>query len=239
MKRQHTSSQNFLRKPQLVKTLIGHSNLKKTDTVYDIGAGSGIIADALAIKVSSVVAVERDARLIATLRENTDMHDNVTILQGDALSFPLPTGEYKVFANIPFHLSSPIVRRLTETDNPPAAIYLIVQKQFGQKLLIGEHSFTGLLGALITPRFSTRIRYKLQRTDFWPHPAVDTVFIELLRRDTPLVSPNNMQEYREFVEQCFSRQKYFATFNLGNKKPSELTTEEWVALYTRTAQRRK
>ncbi len=238
MKRQHTSSQNFLRKPQLIKTLVGHSNLKKTDTVYDIGAGSGIIADTLAERVARVVAVEHDARLIATLKDNLARHDNVTILASDALSFPLPPGEYKIFANIPFHLSSPILKRFTETDNLPAAIYLIVQKQFGQKLLIGQRSFTSLLGASIAPQFTVRVRYKLQRTDFWPHPAVDTVFIELLRRDAPLLAPEQMSKYREFVEQCFSRQKYFATFSLGDKKPSELTTQEWVALFNRTQQRK-
>lgn len=237
MKRHHTKSQNFLQNPQLVKTLIGHSNLKKHDTVYDIGAGSGIISDTLAKRVDRVVAIEHDPRLITTLRANLAKHNNVTLLQGDALSFDFPSDPYKVFANIPFHLSSPIVRRLTEASTPPSAIYLIVQKQFGQKLLIGQHSFTGLLGACIAPQFSTRIRYKLQRTDFWPHPAVDTVFIELLRRDTPLIEMDQMASYREFVERCFSRQKYFATFNLGNKKPSELTAEEWVTLYTRTVKR--
>lgn len=233
MKRRHTSSQNFLRKPQLVKTLIGHSNLKKTDIVYDIGAGSGIISDALAKRVAQVVAIERDARLSDTLRTNLSHHTNVKILQADALTFTLPDHDYKVFANIPFHLSSPIVRRLTETSTPPSAICLIVQKQFGQKLLIGEHSFTGQLGASIAPQFTARIRYKLQRTDFWPHPAVDTVFIELLLRQDPLINPQDMGGYREFVELCFSRQKYFATLKLGTKKPSELTAEEWVLLYRR------
>lgn len=233
MKRQHTKSQNFLRKPQLVKTLIGHSDLKKHDIVYDIGAGSGIIADALAEKVARVIAIEQDSRLVATLRSNLSGHNNLTVLKGDALSFVLPSDSYKVFANIPFHLSSPIVRRLTEAETLPDAIYLIVQKQFGQKLIIGEHNFTGQLGASIAPQFSTRIRYKLQRTDFWPHPAVDTVFIELLKRKQPLLSSIEMSSYREFIEQCFSRQKYFAIFNLGDKKPSELTAEEWVALYSR------
>ncbi|MBH1980460.1 methyltransferase domain-containing protein, partial [Candidatus Saccharibacteria bacterium] len=216
MKRLPTKSQNFLRKPSLVKTLAGHSNLKKTDTVYDIGAGSGIISSVLAERCSRVIAVEHDARMITTLRDNVAKFDNVEVVVGDALTFALPDNEYKVFANIPFHLSSPIVRRLTETTNPPSAIYLIVQKQFAQKLLIGDYSFTGLLGAFIAPLFEVRIRYKLDRTDFWPHPAVDTVFIELLRRKSPLLPSTDMPRYRAFVEQCFSRQKYFATLGVGD-----------------------
>lgn len=231
MKRLHTNSQNFLRSPGLVKKLVGHSNLKKTDLVYDLGAGSGLISAVLAEKCREVVAIESDSRLIKTLHTNLDKHHNVSIQQADALKTALPNTPYKVFSNIPFHLSSPIVRRLTELDNPPAAIYLIVQKQFGQKLLIDNDNFTGLLGAYIAPLFTARIRVKLQRTDFWPHPAVDTVMIELLRRDTPLLPPSQMSAYRTFVERCFSRQKYFQTLGIGDKRPSQLTTEEWRDIF--------
>lgn len=230
MKRLHTKSQNFLRSPKLVHTLIGHSNIKKSDTVYDIGAGSGIISAALAGRCKQVIAIEHDTRLIATLRDNLSRYDNVAIEQGDVLTYRFPTAPYKIFANIPFHLSSPIVRKLTESDNPPKAIYLIVQKQFAQKLLMDTTSFTGQIGAAIAPLFSTRVRYKLQRTDFSPPPAVDTVLIEIKLRDKPVIAPARMPAYREFIEQCFSRQKYFTSLG-QTKRPSELRTEDWVALF--------
>ncbi|MBI3889088.1 methyltransferase domain-containing protein [Candidatus Saccharibacteria bacterium] len=231
MKRLHTKSQNFLKKPQLIKTLIGHSTIKKSDTVYDLGAGSGIISYVLADKCANVVAVEQDPRMLSKLRENLSEFENVTIVDSDILIATLPKTPFKVFANIPFHLSSPIVRGLTERNNPPVAIYLILQKQFAEKLLVESDQFTGLLGALITPIFTARIRYKLERSDYSPPPAVETVMIELLLRDTPLIPLEKMADYRAFVEQCFSRQKYFATFNL-NKRPSELTTKQWVSLFT-------
>lgn len=234
MKRLHTQSQNFLRSPTLVKKLIGHSNIKKSDTVYDIGAGSGIIASVLAGACDQVIAIEYDSRTAVILQKNMSSCDNVSVINTDFLTMDTPSEPYKVFSNIPFHLSSPIIRKLTEASHPPDAIYLIVQKQFAQKLLIGTDAFTGLLGAMITPVFTARIRYKLQRTDFSPSPAVDTVFIELLRRDTPLVKPDKMNEYRDFVEHCFSRQKYFQTLNV-NKRPSELSSEEWVALYNKNS----
>lgn len=234
MKRIATQSQNFLRSPQIVKTLVGHSHIKKTDTVYDIGAGSGIISYVLAGACAQVIAVEQDTRLIAKLHENLDDLDNVKIKHDDALTVPLPTTGYKVFANIPFHLSSPIVRRLTETENPPVAIYLIVQKQFAEKLLIGNENFTGLLGAFIAPRFTASIRYKLLRSDYRPAPAVDTVMIELLLRDKPLLQANQMSKYRDFVEHCFSRQKYFDTLKTG-KRPSQLSLKTWLDLFSHHA----
>lgn len=230
MKRLHTKSQNFLRNPSVVKTLVGHSNLKKSDTVYDIGAGSGIISYVLSGICSQVVALEQDTRLIAKLHDNLDDLPNVTIAQGDALTFALPTTPYKVFANIPFHLSSPIVRRLTEAEHAPTTIYLIVQKQFAEKLLIGNENFTGLLGAFIAPRFTVRIRYKLLRSDYRPAPAVDTVLVELVLRDKPLLPLAQLPQYRDFVEHCFSRQKYFDTLG-AKKRPSQLTTDEWIKLF--------
>ena len=235
MKRLHTYSQHFLRDKNLVKLLVGHSNLKKSDTVYDIGAGSGMITSVLAGYVQDVVAVEYDKRMIHKIHENTKDRKNVKVIETDFMDMELPTTPYKVFANIPFHLSSPILRKLTNTDNPPKSIYLIVQKQFAKKLLIGEKSeFTGLLGALIAPWFTTRIRYRLQRTDFLPNPAVDTVMTEILLRDSPLLSRDKMQAYQAFVEQCFSRQKYFTSLSseiVKQKRPSQLSADEWVSLY--------
>lgn len=238
MKRLHTHSQNFLRSPRIAKTLLGHSTVKKTDTVLDIGAGSGVITSALAEKCAKVIAIEYEPRTAATLRKNVEKFNNVTVLNKNFLDLELPKEPYKIFANIPFHLSSPIIRKLTEADTPPDAIYLIVQKQFAKKLLIDRAGFTGLLGASIAPLFTAKIRYKLQRTDFWPHPAVDTVFIELLRRDSSLIGCQDLDAYRQFVEQCFSRQKYFETLGF-TKRPSELTTDEWVNLFKHHRRDRK
>lgn len=230
MKRLHTKSQHFLRSPSIVKTLVGHSTIKKSDTVYDIGAGSGIISYVLAGVCEQVVAIEQDPRMIAKLHENLDDLENITIIQADVLTMPLPVTPYKIFANIPFHLSSPIIRRFTEAQHPPTTLYFIVQKQFAEKLAIGNEHFTGMLGAFVAPRFSVRIRYKLLRSDYKPAPAVDTVLVELLLRETPLLAATDMPRYREFVEVCFSRQKYFDTLATG-KRPSQLTAHEWIILY--------
>lgn len=236
VRRLHTHSQNFLRDPKLVRKLVGHSNLDVNDTVYDIGAGSGVISSVVADYVKEVVAIEYDERVLSTLRENTKTKKNVTVVHTDVMNYIFPTSEYKVFSNIPFHLSSPILRKLTESEQSPTAIYLIVQKQFAKKLLIGTSPFTGQLGAFIAPLYEVRIRYVLKRSDFWPHPAVDTVMIECLRRDTPLLAAIEIPGYREFVETCYSRQKYFAGLRMvrttfPDKRPSQLTTDEWVGLY--------
>lgn len=237
MKRLSRRSQYFLRKPHFVAELIGHTNIKKSDTVYDIGAGSGIIASVLAARVARVIAYENDARMAAKLRDNLGTRQNIEIIEGDFLKAQLPTTPYKVFANIPFHLSSPILKKLTESDDRPTAIYLIVQKQFANKLLIDDARFTGLLGAQIAPLYVARIRKRLQRTDFWPHPAVDTVLVELLLRDTPLVAHDRLTAYRKFIADCYNDPKIFIKTPRSHAgisselKPSQLTADQWVSLF--------
>jgi len=237
MKRLAHYSQYFLRSPQLVKELIGHTSITRKDIVYDIGAGSGTISSVLADKCQSVVAVEFEPRMADKLRANMREYSNVTVHQGDFLEMPLPTTPYKIFANIPFHLSSPIVHKIAEDEFPPEAAYLIVQKQFANKLLPDFAGFTGQLGMAIGPEFAVRIRKKLQRTDYFPHPNVDTVLLEMVRRSEPLIPRGKMPAYRKFIVGCFSDPKIFAkaprsTIGLApDIRPSQMKLTQWVKLF--------
>src|SRR6476620_12555489 len=130
MPRLHTHSQHFLSGPKLVAELIGHSNIRKNDTVYDLGAGSGVIASVLANKCKKVVAVENEPEALKKLRTNLGNILNVYIIEGDIVALPIPDGRYKIFSNIPFSESAAIVRKFTAADNPPIAMHLIAQKQF-------------------------------------------------------------------------------------------------------------
>lgn len=237
MPRSHTHAQHFLRSPRLVGELVGHSNIRKNDLVYDLGAGSGIISSVLAKRCRQVVAVEIEPQALVKLRQNLANDDNVTIMEKDILTLPLPSEPYKIFANIPFHLSADIVHKFTEAAHSPRAIYLIVQKQFARKLVPGNDHFTSLLGAQLGPLYTARIRRSLRKTDFTPPPGVDTVLLELKQRETSLITPKQLPEYRNFISRSFSEQKFFTQLPRGRAgisselRPSQLTLEQWVALY--------
>jgi len=224
-----THSQHFLRNPRLIAELIGHSNIRRGDLVIDIGAGSGAITAVLTRRCRQVLAYENEPSVLNKLQQNMRRHKNVKVIAQDFLLAKLPDEPYKVFANIPFHLSSDIVRKLTSDDlHTPQAIYLIVQKQFAQKLVPSDRHFTSQLGTQLAPWWQTRIRRPLRRTDFTPPPAVDTVLLDTLERD----------EYQSFVAKCYASQKVFAAVPCAKasinpeRKPSELTPEEWVRLYS-------
>jgi 16S rRNA A1518/A1519 N6-dimethyltransferase RsmA/KsgA/DIM1 with predicted DNA glycosylase/AP lyase activity len=237
MKRLAHYSQYFLRSPQLVKELIGHTSITRNDIVYDIGAGSGTISSVLAEKCQSVAAIELEPRMVDRLRTNMQKYPNVTVNHDDFLEMKLPKTPYKIFANIPFHLSSPIVHKIAEDDFPPEATYLIVQKQFANKLLPDFTGFTGQLGMAIGPEFAVRIRKKLQRTDYSPRPNVDTVLLEIIRRPEPLIPRDKMPDYRRFIVGCFSDPKIFSkaprrAIGLApDIRPSQMKLTQWVKLF--------
>lgn len=181
--RNHLLSQHFLRGPKLAGFLIGHSNIKKRDVVLDIGAGSGVITAALARRCKHVIAVEPDPETAALLRKNVGKFENVTIVGKDFMEMELPEGDYKVFANPPFHISSAILHKLDEAKNPPKAIYLILQKQFALKLLNNDRHYTSQLGKQLFVNYAPRIRLPMKPEYFTPPPAVPTVLLELKRRD--------------------------------------------------------
>ena len=163
--------------------LIGHSNIKKRDQVVEIGAGSGVITMALSKKAARVIAIEPDPVTAKKLRDNLAKNQvtNVELVEQDFLDFELPREEYKVFSNPPFHLSSAIVHKLIEAENPPEAFYLILQKQFALKLLNTDRHYTSQLGLQLIQDYQTKIRYPLKPTDFTPPPAVPTVLFEAKR----------------------------------------------------------
>lgn len=237
MKRLPHYSQHFLKSPRLVKELVGHTSLKSNDSVIDIGAGSGVISSVLAKRCKEVIAVEFEPRTVELLRKNMERYPNVRVVEADIITMPLPAIPYKIFANIPFHLSSAIIRRFTEADNPPIDTYLIVQKQLANKLLPNHKGFSSQLGMIIGPWFAVRIRKRLKRTDFWPFPNVDTVLLQVQRRDEPLLTYEQSRNYGRFITENFTKPTIFAKTTHGKfdiptgTKPSELTLTDWIGLF--------
>ena len=153
----------------------------------------------------------------------------------------LPDSPYKIFANIPFHLSSPILKKITTASLPPVSSYLIVQKQFANKLLPDHEGFSSQLGMILGVQFQIKVRKRLRRTDFWPHPNVDTVLLEITQRDVPLIPKSQIADYETFIRTCFTNPKAFSKLplrQLGKQegaKPSSLTLSDWVSLFTSAA----
>lgn len=230
-------SQNFLRSPALVTRLLGRTKITRHDVVYDIGAGSGVVSEALAGVAQSVVAIELDPRMLEKLRQNMAKHTNVQVQQADILKMPLPPTPYKVFANIPFSLSSQIVQRFTTAEHSPTALYIIVQEQFARKLLPNNKGYTNQLAITSGIGWNARVVQRLSPNDFYPRPNVPTVLLELTRRSEPLVPAAHHGEFIDFVFDAFTdpRKLWRAPLHQAGlpalASPSSLTLPQWVALF--------
>jgi 23S rRNA (adenine-N6)-dimethyltransferase len=195
-------SQNFLKSSALVRQLLDKCDIHGGDTVYEIGPGKGIITELLAIRCRQVVAIEKDAQLVDTLRSRLIGRTNIRLLQGDFLTYHLPANHYKVFANIPFNITSAIVTHLTQAPVPPDDAYLIMQREAAEKFL-GEPR-ESLYGILLKPRFELELIHRFRRSDFVPAPRVDVVMLRLRKRGPPLLTRNEMALFRDFVVYSFT-----------------------------------
>jgi 23S rRNA (adenine-N6)-dimethyltransferase len=115
-----TLAQNFLKSPKLVRLLISASTISSYDTVYDVGAGRGVITAELARIARKVIAIEEDATLIKELHHRFQGVDNVKLMEGDFLRYRIPDREYKIFANIPYNITADIVRRILYVPPVPS-----------------------------------------------------------------------------------------------------------------------
>ncbi len=237
-------AQNFLKSRSLVERLLDRCDIGPNDVVYEIGPGKGIITECLAQRCQRVVAIEKDPTLARALHFRYANRDNIQIHEGDFLNYPLPYRHYKVFANIPFNITSAIVTRLTTAPVPPNDTYLIMQKEAAQKFL-GEPR-ESLYSLLLKPCFALEILHRFQRNDFAPDPRVDVVMLRLCKRGPPLLSRSDMPLFRDFVVYSFTsphpslRRSLKGIFtprqckllNLDdNATPTSLCFEQWLVLF--------
>jgi 16S rRNA (adenine1518-N6/adenine1519-N6)-dimethyltransferase len=124
--------QNFLVNKAVLQQIIKAADLRKDDIVLEIGPGTGVLTKELGKKVSKVICVEKDQRMVAMLR-SLDLK-NIEIIEGDILKACLPKLKYKVVANIPYYLTSAVIRKLLESSNPPFSIILMIQKEVAQRI---------------------------------------------------------------------------------------------------------
>lgn len=249
--RQLSHSQNFLRNSKLVAKLVEDCGIGSNDTVFEAGAGKGIITRQLAEKAARVVAVEYDRSLFDELKRMFADCRNVEIISGDFLKMKLPEQDsYKVFSNIPFNLTADILDKLTSLPNPPEDSHLIVQEETAKKYTGNPYGEERLRSLLLKPRFELTITYRFRSTNFSPVPNVNIVILRVKRRDQYLLNTKDMEAYRDFIAYTFSqhgknlkkrmkriftieqfrRQALEQKFGLA-VRPGDLSFEQWIGLF--------
>lgn len=198
--RKHISdSQNFITNKKLINKIVNLSNIKKEDTVFEIGTGKGHLTEVLCQKSGYVHSIEIDRKLFESAASKLSRMANLKLTCGDFLKYPLPVkGNYKVFANIPFFLTTKIIEKLTNAPLPPSDIYLIMEKG-AAKRFSGRPRETGK-SLLLKVNWDMEILYHFRREDFHPMPHADVVLLHFSQKKIPDVEKAHYPAYRKFIE---------------------------------------
>jgi 16S rRNA (adenine1518-N6/adenine1519-N6)-dimethyltransferase len=217
--------QNFLKDAAVLQRIIKSANLATEDTVIEIGPGRGALTQLLSQKCKKVIAIELDDRLIPILTEKFKNNNKIEIIHDDILKLNLPElvkGQmlnvkgYKVVANLPYYITSPIIRLFLETEYPPEEMILMVQKEVAERICAkaGEMS---ILAVSVQYYAQPEYLFTVPKTAFQPVPKVESAVIKIARDKRQ--ETRNKQEAKDFfkiVRAGFSAKRKTLINNLSN-----------------------
>ncbi len=195
-----TDSQNFITNAKLIHRIIGLAGFQAEDTVLEIGTGKGHLTEALCRSAGKVCSVEIDRRLYESAGRRLSQFSNLKLIHGDFLKYDLPAkGTYRVFANIPYFITTQIIEKLTRTTNPPVEMWLVMEKGAAKRFLgIPKETKKSLL---LKAGWDMKIVYHFRREDFHPMPAVDSVLVHFAKRAAPDLTRDEYHAFQKFIEQ--------------------------------------
>lgn len=223
LKNKKSLGQNWLKDPTVLAEIADLAELTPEDTVLEIGPGLGTLTSRLLAQAGTVVAVEFDKDLARKLPGQFPGKD-LTVVSTDILSFDLSTlpAGYKVVANIPYYITSKIIRLLMTADNKPSLTVLLTQKEVAERLAAGSGDMSILtVSAQVFAEVS--LGQVVPAELFTPAPKVDSQVVILKTRETPLVSAEEEKAFYRVVKAGFSakRKKLRSSLagGLGLSKP--------------------
>jgi 23S rRNA (adenine-N6)-dimethyltransferase len=202
---QHRLGQHSLRSARLAEALVRSAGVASSDLVVEIGAGTGTLTEALASRARTVVALEVDPRLAARLahRFSDRLADRtLEVVSVDALRFAWPREPFRAFGNIPFAITTPLLRSLLDAPSLVRAD-LIVQWEVAVKRSVPKPR--NLLNVSWGPWWTFATDLHLGRRCFQPAPFVDAGVLRIERRRQPLLPEAAREEFRRLVGMVFRK----------------------------------
>ena len=225
--------QNFLINKKTLQTIIKAANLHPQDTVLEVGPGIGILTQELAQQVKQITAIEKDRNMVEILKETMKDYPNVEVLNQDILAFLdsqnsfQKSGSYKVVANIPYYLTSPLIRKLLESPHQPQEIILMVQKEVAQRITAAPPNMN-LLAVSVQYYATPKIIAYVSKECFWPKPKIDSAIIRI----TPIQQSKDIsyEKFFRIVRAGFSQPRKQLGNNFSQKlKMNRGEVEAWLS----------
>ena len=204
--------QNFLIDESIVDGIVDAADIEEGETVLEIGAGIGTLTQGLAVAKAIVIAVELDKRLPDVLAHTLDGYENVKIVQGDILKVNIPEitggGSFKVVANLPYYITTPIVMALLEQRLPMTKLVTMVQKEVALRMVAnpGKKDY-GALSIAVQYYTKPKIVLDVPPYSFIPAPDVDSVVICCDVRQKPPVDVADEKMFFRVVKAAFCQRR--------------------------------
>ncbi|MBU1292426.1 ribosomal RNA small subunit methyltransferase A [Patescibacteria group bacterium] len=203
--------QNFLIDNNILDKIIITANLSKQDTVLEIGSGLGTLTKELAQKAKKVITIEKDKKLTEILKQELKDYENVELIEADILRSDLCKGrtsklkDYKVVSNLPYYITSPVIRMLLESDNPPQEMILMVQKEVAQRICAKPPKMN-LLAVATQFYANPKIIFSVSKNSFWPRPKIDSAIIKIEVRHQQMsdLEKDSIKKFFQVVKAGFS-----------------------------------
>lgn len=201
--------QNFLYDSSILKRIIQSAGLSEEDTVVEIGPGPGRLTHMLAETVKRLVAIELDPELYERLKGDFIAYSNVEIIHGDALRYSFETiGDFKVVANIPYYITTPIIFRLLEAKGYLKSMTLTIQKEVAERIVAqpGGKAY-GVLTIMIQYFALPELKFIIPKEAFRPMPKVDSAVVHMKILEHPAVTVKDEKIFFRLVKTAFSQRR--------------------------------
>ncbi len=201
--------QNFLVDQNIARLIVGAAGLRDSDTVLEIGPGLGALTGLLLDRAGRVVAVEKDARLHEFLLGRFGKRRKLELVHADALDVDVAQwAPFKVVANLPYSISTPLLTRLVESPARPSLMVLTVQREVGDRLAAAPRTKDyGALTLYTRLYYDVRRAHRVSPSCFLPAPEVGSAVMTLRLAPHPLLEPELEAPFKQLVRTGFGQRR--------------------------------
>jgi 16S rRNA (adenine1518-N6/adenine1519-N6)-dimethyltransferase len=202
--------QNFLQDPLALETIVAAAQIQLNDTVLEIGPGLGSLTRYLAVSAKEVIAVELDANLLPALQAVLFPYQNVRIVRGDILKLApnelIAENNYLVVANIPYYITSAVIRHLLESEAKPRRIVLTIQKEVAERICAKPGDLS-LLALSVQVYGEPHIAAHIPAEAFFPAPKIDSAVLVIDIFSTPLIREEYLDTFFRLIKAGFGQKR--------------------------------